>query len=429
MSNNLQSNILISSDNLFQTNNSFTRSNTIDNAILRESITQELDEFCNNPLIFDEIRQFDPKQSTTVIPINLISELNGLIECDPIKMLNDFQCQQKFLQSDIIKSKKIQIRCQPRSKFRPRTQNESKISSHYLRCENGGELGYPAIYIPKIWSYQSDINIIEVALVDILKQAHLYAIDNKTSQISYDDQAFIFKDGPSNQLYFRVTNEDFNNGYKTFMIELIKSKQDNIITKELIRSRKLYQSMLRFTRIYRDEYGKFQRDEIGQEYSSIMTEHYGDVSVEHMGPKYGSINKESMIFVVLKGRFVKNDISIMICEQTTQWSDEIKKFILNGNLIYFNIPYFPYQCINNIKANVIIYYKNQKIHESTYLYMHLSDEQFFDFPFNESMSNIDISMSKNKFSQDMANDIYFMPLISQKISQNKPRKRLNNKLA
>ncbi|CAF3757783.1 unnamed protein product [Rotaria sp. Silwood1] len=428
MSNNLQSNIFISSHNLFETNNSFTRSNTIDNAILTESIAQEFDELCNNSLISNEILQFDPIESTNVIPIDFMSELNALIPYDPIQVSNDLECQQKFLPYDIIKSEKIQIKCQPRSEFRPRTQNESKISTHYLRCENGAELDYPAICVPQRWSFQSDINIIEVALVDIEKQPHPYSIDNKTSKISYDDQALIFKDGPSNQLYFRLTDKDFNNGYITFMIEFIKSKQDDIITKELIRSRKLYQSMLRFTRIYRDEYGKLQRDEIGQEYSSIMTEHYGDVSVEHMSPKYGPINRESMVFVVFKGRIVKDDLSIMICEQTTQWSHEIKKFILNGNVIYFNMPPFPYLCINNVKASAIIYYKNQKIHESTYLYMNFSDEELSDLFLQESISDVDISMRKKKLDRNMIDNIYCMPLIPKKNSQIKPRKRLNSKL-
>ncbi|CAF3534009.1 unnamed protein product [Rotaria sp. Silwood1] len=394
-------------------------------AILPESIAQDIDELCNNPTIFDDITSFDPIQSPTVIPIDFISELNNLIQCDPIQVSNDLECQQKFLPFGIIKSEKIQIKCQPRSKFRPRTQNESKTSSHYLRCDEGAELDYPAIYVPQIWACQSDINIIEVALVDIEKQPHLYSIDNKTSKFLYDDQALIFKDGPLNQLYFRLTDQDFNNGYKTFMIELIKSKQDDIITKELIRSRKLYQSMLRFTRIYRDKYGNFQRDDINQKYSSIMTEHYGDVSVEHISPKYGPINSQSMIFIVLKGRFLKDDLSIMICEQTTQWSHEIKKIILNGNVVYFNMPPFPYLCVNNVKASVIIYYKNQKIHQSSYLYMNFSNELFF----NESISNIDVSMPKKKLSQDMANNICCMPLIPQKISQNKPIKRLNSKLA
>ncbi|CAF4623591.1 unnamed protein product, partial [Rotaria sp. Silwood2] len=354
--------------------------------------------------------------------------LNAWIQRDSIQVSNDLECQKKFLESNIIKLEKIEIKCQPRSEFRPRTQNESKTSSHYIRCDNGAELDYPAISVPVIWACQSDTNIIEVALVDIQKEPHPYSIHNKTSKISYDDEALIFKDGPPNQLYFRLIDTDFNNGYKTFMIEFIKNKQDDIITKELIRSRKLYQSMLRFTRIYRDDHGKFQREDMCQEYSSIMTEHYGDVSVEHMGPKYGPINRESMVFAIFKGRIVKDDISIMIVEQTTQWFHEIKNFILNGNVIYFNMPPFPYLCINNIKASVIIYYKNQKIHESTYLYMNFSNEELSGLPFNESMSDIDISMRKKKLSQDVVQSICCMPLMPKTTSQNKPRKRLNSKL-
>ncbi|CAF4784970.1 unnamed protein product, partial [Rotaria sp. Silwood2] len=133
---------------------------------------------------------------------------------------------------------KIEIKCQPRSEFRPRTENASRTSSHYIRCDNGAELDYPAISVPVIWACQSDTNIIEVALVDIQKEPHPYSIHNKTSKMSYDDEALIFKDGPPNQLYFRLIDTDFNNGYKTFMIEFIKNKQDDIITKELIRSRK-----------------------------------------------------------------------------------------------------------------------------------------------------------------------------------------------
>ena len=56
------------------------------------------------------------------------------------------------------------------------------------------------------------------------------------------------------------------------MIELIKSKQDHIITKELIRTRNLEHSMLRFTRIFQVRKDEFQRDESTEEYSSIMSE-------------------------------------------------------------------------------------------------------------------------------------------------------------
>ena len=58
----------------------------------------------------------------------------------------------------------------------------------------------------------------------------------------------------------------------SFMIELIKGKQDDVITKELIRMRQLEHSMLRFTRIFQQGKGNFQRDDGSAEYSSVMSE-------------------------------------------------------------------------------------------------------------------------------------------------------------
>ena len=56
------------------------------------------------------------------------------------------------------------------------------------------------------------------------------------------------------------------------MLELIKSKQDEVITKELIKARQLDHSMLRFTRIFQLGKGDYQRDEGSVEYSTIMME-------------------------------------------------------------------------------------------------------------------------------------------------------------
>jgi hypothetical protein len=56
------------------------------------------------------------------------------------------------------------------------------------------------------------------------------------------------------------------------MLEYIKSKQDDNLTKDLIKSRQLDQSMLRFTRFYQAEKNTYQRDESSIEYSCVMTE-------------------------------------------------------------------------------------------------------------------------------------------------------------
>lgn len=58
----------------------------------------------------------------------------------------------------------------------------------------------------------------------------------------------------------------------SFMIEFIKSKQDDVITKELIKNRQLDQSMLRFTRIYQTDKDTFQRDDGSTQFSCVMSE-------------------------------------------------------------------------------------------------------------------------------------------------------------
>lgn len=59
------------------------------------------------------------------------------------------------------------------------------------------------------------MNIIEVALVGLDKEPHPYTLDNKTSSPSFDPNALIFKQEQRNVLFFRLTEEDFRNGYKT----------------------------------------------------------------------------------------------------------------------------------------------------------------------------------------------------------------------
>lgn len=51
--------------------------------------------------------------------------------------------------------------------------------------------------------------------MDIFQQPHPYIIHNKDSVKGYDARALIFKTTEENILYFRLTNQDFVNGYKT----------------------------------------------------------------------------------------------------------------------------------------------------------------------------------------------------------------------
>ena len=175
------------------------------------------------------------------------------------------------------------------------------------------------------------------------------------------------------------------------MIELIKSRQDEMITKELIRQRKLDQSMLRFTRFFRNENGVFQRDVDSEEYSCIMTESkkdnvfsmnkkfnicsidYGDIIVEHVGPQYGPMCGQQTMFFVFKGRITKDDISITITEPITEWSQNIENFTINSSCIYFSMPAFPFPHITRVNASLQIFCKEQPIHQSTYLYTSVLD--------------------------------------------------------
>jgi hypothetical protein len=87
------------------------------------------------------------KKSRTVGPVDYILHSGGCQPCTTVQMHNDYAYQQQVLEYDAFESKKIQIMSQPRSKFRPRTQNESKTSSHYLRCEDEVKPEYPTIHV------------------------------------------------------------------------------------------------------------------------------------------------------------------------------------------------------------------------------------------------------------------------------------------
>ncbi len=86
-----------------------------------------------------------------------------------------------------------------------------------------------------------------------------------------------------------------------------------------------------------------------------------------------------MLFILFKGRFVKEDLSFMIVEPISGWSHGIKKFMINGNLIYFSMPNFPNPQVSRANACIEIYFKQQKIHEFTYLYLNLLDRMYKSF--------------------------------------------------
>ncbi|CAF0935239.1 unnamed protein product [Adineta ricciae] len=325
-----------------------------------------------------------PSTTTCAGPIDEYLDYSGCQPCASVQVYNDYVYQQQTIEYDTYETKKIQIMAQPRQKYRPRTQNESRNSSHYVRCEEGVTPEYPTIAIPSEWNFQADVNFIEIAWVGIDKEMHPYTLYNKNSLPTLEDHVMIFKQHEPNILYFRLTNEDFRNGYKTFMLELIKSKQDEVITKELIKARQLDQSMLRFTRVFQLGKGDYQRDEGSVEYSSIMMEAYGDVDIEHMGPRCGPMKGREMLYMVFKGRFSKADLRIEINEPVTGWRHVVTSFTKNGNVVYFLMPAFPHPQFDTIRANIVVFCKNEELTQTIYLYKKSLDEEFAELRLNDS---------------------------------------------
>lgn len=95
-----------------------------------------------------------------------------------------------------------------------------------------------------------------------------------------------------------------------------------------------------------------------------------------MGPRFGPMVGQEMIFIVIKGRFIKKEISITITEPTTNWNADIDQFSTNGGLIYFPMPNFPHPQSNRVNATIHISFKQDKIYEASYLYTNLLDRMY-----------------------------------------------------
>jgi hypothetical protein len=100
-----------------------------------------------------------------------------------------------------------------------------------------------------------------------------------------------------------------------------------------------------------------------------------------MGPRYGPMSGQEMVYIVLKGRILKNDLKIQITEDSTGWNYSVENFTKNGNVVYFLMPAFPYPQIETIKANIIIDYKGEELSQSPYLYKGSLDRMYLDFSF------------------------------------------------
>lgn len=95
---------------------------------------------------------------------------------------------------------------------------------------------------------------------------------------------------------------------------------------------------------------------------------YGDIEVEHMGPRMGPMAGDEMIYGVLKGRVLKNDITIEISEETSGWQFRTTNFTKNGNVIYFKMPAFPKPEMVSAVANITIFCRGEELFRMPFIY-------------------------------------------------------------
>jgi len=144
---------ILSSSFSIQVGSSPVEQKEIDNSILARQLVREQQRIYKNASKSKKSSGYQ-QSSSNVGPIDVLSSYGACQPCTTAQMQSDCDYQQQFL-SDSMKSEKIEIKSQPRSYFRPRTQNESKNASHYIRCEGNSQYDYPTISIPHIWAHQS----------------------------------------------------------------------------------------------------------------------------------------------------------------------------------------------------------------------------------------------------------------------------------
>ena len=87
-----------------------------------------------------------------------------------------------------------------------------------------------------------------------------------------------------------------------------------------------------------------------------------------MGPSYGPMSGEEMVYIVLKGRILKNDLTITVRESTDRWTSQVDNFTKNGNVVYFAMPACPFADSDRVMADILIYYKQGELFQSRYMY-------------------------------------------------------------
>ena len=103
-----------------------------------------------------------------------------------------------------------------------------------------------------------------------------------------------------------------------------------------------------------------------------MSLDYGDVSVEHIGPKYGSNNGHEKVFIVFKGRVIKENISLKIVEPISRVYHPISEFSLNANIICFTIPLIETVAMQPITTiEIHLFYDQELLAQSIFTFVDL----------------------------------------------------------
>ncbi|CAF1214092.1 unnamed protein product [Adineta steineri] len=353
---------------------------------------------------------YDYQQSTTLGPIRSISDFNG-IQVPNREQVNYHQTNQLLS----TKADVFYIISQPNNTFRPRTEKE-RVTAHYLRCPKGDKYEYLTTTILQTWRGQK--SYIEVSLLDIYNNPHLYRIENRECKKS----SVVFKPKESNKLCFHITDDDIAKGFKRcYLIEFVKCKQDDQITKEVIKERQLNKSKLRFTRYYQTTDGSYERDESSIIDSIVMTEEYGKFRVEDVFPLDGPMQSKRKICIETKGPLpndFKTNLVVNIIGNDINWSrkgDEIKK---NGNNFSFEMPVLPNVHMNRLEAKINIEYKQNQIYQANYLYISSLDRELSV----KTSNRPDECVAVNILSSDASSTSSFMASNSDNRGQKRKRR-------
>ncbi|CAF1222745.1 unnamed protein product [Didymodactylos carnosus] len=269
----------------------------------------------------------------------------------------------------------IVILDQPRSEYHPRTQKESENTAHFIG--SNGKYLYPAIKVDRIWQKKGRIYI-KVQLIDTTGQPHLYPIKGKLpsrkkvnkeglivcSPIGIDENDHaIINNEKENAVYFLVTKTDYDNKFKTFLIEITKPLQDGIIiTKDIIHNRHLNISHISFTQCYIDEKSNIICAPETTQISNALVEAYGKVGVEEYAPHYGPCQGGETVILILKGTMKTENLSISITDGK-DWNEKIE-FKRKGTSVSLIIPEYR----TSARAYIYVCYDDDEIARLQYNY-------------------------------------------------------------